>query len=197
LQIFQKIECKSGIAHYYRNMGVLRRKSKDDAGALPYLKRALDLAREIMFPRGLSATLADLGLVYLHLGEKSLAVEHGQNAVQIAQNIGAHPTLARAWLFLGHIFLEAERIEEAESAYQQSLSLRSKLGQKHLIAEPLTGLAETAYLQGNVNEAKTFAGKVAAYLGNLWHPEDVYPKLVGSDQPDHVLRICSKILEIT
>jgi tetratricopeptide (TPR) repeat protein len=197
LEIFQKIDCKSGIAHYYRNMGVLRRKYKDDAGALPYLKRALDLAREIMFQRGLCATLADLGLVYLHLGEESLALEHGQNAVQIAQNIGARPTLARAWLYLGNIFLEVERIEDAESAYQQSLNLRNKLGQKHLIAEPLTGLAEAAYVRGNMNEAKTYAVKVAEYLGNSWHPEDAYPKLAGSDRPDHVLQICGKILGTT
>ena len=150
-----------------------------------------------MFPRKLSATLADLGLVYLRLGEKSLAIEHGQNAVQIAQNIGARPTHARAWLYLGNIFLEVERIEDAESAYQQSLNLRNKLGQKHLIAEPLTGLAESAYIRRNMNDAKTYAGKVAAYLGNSWHPEDAYPKLAGSDRPDHVLRICGKILGTT
>ena len=193
-QIFQKIDCISGIAQYYRNMGVLLRKYKDDASALPYLKRALDLAREIMFPLGESATLADLSLVYLHLREKSQAIEYGQNAVRIAQNIGARPTQANAWLFLGHIFLETERIEDAESAYQQSLNLRCELGQKHLIAEPLTGLAEVAYLQGKMHEAKAYAGKVGEYLGNLCQPEDAYTKLVGSDRPDHVLRICSKIL---
>jgi len=141
---FLKIECKSGIFRFNYNMGVLFRKFKEPAEALAYLKRSLDIAREIIFPRGESAALAELGLVYLHLGETPLAIDHGQNAVRIAQNIGARPTLARAWLFLGHIFMEARRLKEAEVAYQQSLNLHSILGQKHLMAEPLNGLAELA-----------------------------------------------------
>ncbi len=149
LQIFEKIQCKAGIAQYYQRMGALLRANDDAPGAVPYLERGLELAREIMFSRGESACLAELGLAYLRLGENSRAQESGLKAVRIAVSIGARPAQARARLALGQIYLENGCLAGAENEFRQSLDLRKALGQEHLTAEPAVGLANATRLDTN------------------------------------------------
>jgi tetratricopeptide (TPR) repeat protein len=194
LQIFQKIDCSIGLFQCQRCMGMLRRKCEDAAGALRSFELALQMARQIHFPRGESATLADLGLVYLELKEHARAFEAGQQALRIAQGIGARPTEARVWLFVGHMWAGRGRLEEAKAAYRQALTLRQNMGQTHLTLEPLAGLAQAAFLQGNIEQAREIARRLLETLGGFKDPLVQQYHLPGIERPDQILKSCYKIL---
>jgi tetratricopeptide (TPR) repeat protein len=194
LQTFQKIDCSIGLFQYHRCMGMLHRKCGDAADALRSFELALQLARQIQFPRGESATLADLGLVYLGLQNHARAFEAGQQALRIAQGIGARPTEARVWLFVGHIWAGRGRLEEAKAAYRQALTLRQNMGQTHLTLEPLAGLAQAASLQGNIDLAREIARHLLETLGGFKDPVAQQYHLPGIDRPDQILKSCYQIL---
>ena len=57
-------------------------------------------------------------------------------------------------------------LANAAESYQQALAIRRELGEEHLTAEPLAGLARLSLAQNNPAQAMGFVEQILAYLNN-------------------------------
>jgi tetratricopeptide (TPR) repeat protein len=193
LRIFTSVGCQSGEDQCYSSLGESHRRQGDYITAKSYLERIRPaLATE--YPRGESRRLANLGLVNLHLGDHPTARTCGQQAVQIAQTIGARPTLAYNLTRLGQILVGMGCLDEAAATYQRATDLRRELGQPHLAAECLAGLAEIRLAQGDLLQAISLLEETLDYLDTDACPNGGGYGLAGADDPNQIHQTCYRVL---
>jgi tetratricopeptide (TPR) repeat protein len=138
-----------------------------------------------------------LGLVCLHLGEIQAALDNGQQAVKIAQEIGARPTQAYALTFLGHILVGLGDLDEAAATYRQAIALRRELDQLHWALDPLAGLTRVALMQANWPQARAAVEEILDYLeANATAASSGYG-LAGTDSLGEVYLNCYRVLQVS
>jgi hypothetical protein len=93
-----------------------------------------------------------------------------------------------AWMGLGHVLSGLGIPNRAHAAYQQSVALRRELGQTHLVAEPLAGLACVCAASGDVGQAQAHVEEILLYLGSGG-------TLEGVISPCQVYLTCYHVLE--
>jgi tetratricopeptide (TPR) repeat protein len=104
--------------------------------------------------------LAQVGLLFHHIGEDEAALESSQRAFQIAAELGDRDTQGQALTHLGHALAGLKRLPDAQQAYEQALALRRELDQSILATEPLAGLARLALIEEDLAQAQTYAEEV-------------------------------------
>jgi tetratricopeptide (TPR) repeat protein len=120
------------------------------------------------------------------VADNDAARQYAQEALQIAQDLGARTIQAGALTSLGHALVALGHPAEAVVAYQQALNLRREAELAHLAVESLAGLAEASLLLGEVSQAEVHAEEVLSYLqGN---------PLEGLDEPIRVYLACYRVL---
>ena len=87
---------------------------------------------------------------------------------------------------LGHALVGFGHLTEATDAYQQSLALRLELGQLHLTAESLAGLARICLIQERPGEAQAFVEEILNFLK--------IHTLEGTLEPMRVYLTCYRVL---
>jgi tetratricopeptide (TPR) repeat protein len=193
LSIFTDVGCRSGENTCYISLGEFYRRQGEYTTAKSYLEQA----RPMMvaeYPRGESKLLANLGLVNLHLGDHQAARACGQQAVQIAQAIGARSTLAYSLTRLGQILVGLGCLDEAADAYQRATDLRRELGQPHLATEGLAGLAEIRLAQEDLPQAVSLVEEILDYLDADARPNGRGCGLAGTDNPGQIYQTCYRVL---
>jgi adenylate cyclase len=131
-------------------------------------------------------TMAGLSLLYHHLGEHQTAWDYSRRALEIAQQLGAKMLTASAFCHLGHALVAVEHLADAAEAYQQSIDLRTELGQTHLAVEPLAGLGRINLIQNQVSEAQAFIEQILSFLKRS--------TLDGVEEPVRIYLTCYKVL---
>jgi hypothetical protein len=89
---------------------------------------------------------------------------------------------------MGHVLLGLGRSTKARAAYQESVALRRELGQTHLVAEPLAGLARVCVASGEPGQAQAHVEEILLYLGSGG-------TLEGVISPFQVYLTCYHVLE--
>ena len=193
--IFRRIDCVKGESQTIYSLGVMRRKCGDYGEAKTLLEQALLVRRGTGHSRGQSKALVDLGMVLLQLGDDRSAIDYGQQAVHIAEYIGARPTLGYNLTLLGHIWADLERWDEAAKSYQHAVNVRRELGQRHLLPEPLVGLAQACFIEGDTTRAKTLVNEALEYIAFKTTPQVRPREWAGADSPKRFYLTCGRILD--
>jgi predicted ATPase/DNA-binding SARP family transcriptional activator/Tfp pilus assembly protein PilF len=158
----------------------------DEAGA--HYERALEIQQEISARQKEIPAWFNLGLVHHYLGDEEIAQSRFQQALRIAEALGDPRSQGFAWMGMGHALLGLRHLDEARDAYQKAVTLRLGLGQAHLTAEPLAGLARVCLAQGDPGQAQSHVEEILLYLGSGG-------TLEGLLSPFQVYLTCHHVLE--
>lgn len=125
---------------------------------------ALSIYRQIGNRVGESWGVAYLSLLAHRLGEQELALAHGMEALRITQEIGDRLIQGYAYTHMGHAYAGLDRLNEAEEAYQEAVTIRRALGEPNLLIESLSGLARVHLVQKKTERALVCVEEMLAYL---------------------------------
>ena len=152
----------------------------DYPAARDHFQQFLSIARENGYRSYESTALVNLGWVASAQGEWELAREYSEMSVAKKREQGHLEAMAEGLLWLGNAWLGLNQPEKAAAAYHESLSVRQKLDQPHLVVWVKAGLARTAVLQGDLAVALDYVNEIVSYLadgGSLqdtWEPLRIY-----------------------
>lgn len=110
-------------ADIYDAMASLHREIGKQRQALSYAERALALREEVGDLMHVAKSLGNLGLLYRAMGEYGPATAAHTEAMSIYQKLGNQELTAIAWLNIGVAHYINHHLDEAISAYQQSLTI--------------------------------------------------------------------------
>ncbi len=146
----QKGEALTGLSVLYRELGVY-------SSARDCLTEAYTALTDQESPRHIRAKVEESLLNHLQ-GDHELALIVGEQALAISDHL---PTIqANAYKNIGHALAGLQRWEPARQAYQQALNIYERLGQSHLITEPLAGLVQIALIEEHLGQALSFAEEI-------------------------------------
>jgi predicted ATPase len=117
------------------------------------LEQALLLRRQLNDRRGLGLALAGLGLIDTTAGDYDNAERHLAEARQIFRRAGDRWGLASTLWRTADLALERDRLEDAEAALREALSVIGETHRERWSAHTLEGLAEVAALKGDAGRA--------------------------------------------
>jgi tetratricopeptide (TPR) repeat protein len=137
------------------NMGTICMEYGRYAQAEAYIKEAQIISQTIHLRFGECLTYVNLGLIYHYQGHHKMAVEAGQTALKIAEEMGSNRLQGIAWQTVGTSQLGLGQYDEAAQAYWQSMAIWMELNNANLSAEARTGLVRTALLQDDLSAVQS------------------------------------------
>jgi tetratricopeptide (TPR) repeat protein len=135
------------------NLGVVSHRLGDFSGAKAYYEGALAICQEIGEWGGEVSNLSNLGWLAYNLGDLVTAETNQLRVLQMARERSPEVE-SLAWLRLGRVWTDQERLEEARDAFRRALALRRDLGRVNLALEPMAGLARVELALGELEEAR-------------------------------------------
>ena len=102
---------------------------------------------------GEAATQYALATTHHNLGHRTEALDHGQEALRLAEKLDDQWAVNVTLLLLGEIHREADRLNEAAECHHQALPEIRRAGHRYGEATTLHALAETYHRQGRTDEA--------------------------------------------
>jgi len=170
------------------NLGFTAGMQGDFDAARSYHERTLAITKETGDINQEALVLVNLSAVIGHQGENELALKHAQRAKELAETTLDRSNQAWAELYLGHAYLKMNEVDAAESAYRNSIGLRSDLKQMALSMEPLGGLVEVYLQKDDLVSASKETEKILDFIMNG-------SNLDGTDEPLRVYYACYQLLE--
>ncbi len=170
------------------NLGFTAGLLGDFATARNYSERAIRIVKELGDKSSEAYVRVNLSSYAGRLGDFPGAQANARQGLALARQVGDPSLQAWALTYLGNADLELGELVEAQESYQQALDSRRRLNQPNLACEPLAGLARTALLHGNSQQATAYADEILAYL-------DSGGTLEGADEPLRVYLICVQTLQ--
>ncbi len=168
------------------NLGDLKLKLGDFAGAEDCYTMALDMARQAGAAALESNVLAFWSLLDNYRGQYQDGAGRARNALEIAQGMNAPREIAFALQFLAHNLLALGRNDEARQRYQEAHEAWQALQHPARTIEALAGLAHAAHA----------AGDMAAYAqASLICDRLQIEHLEGADDPSRVYLTCYHIFD--
>jgi tetratricopeptide (TPR) repeat protein len=128
--------------------------------SIPYLEESLAIARELDDKYRVAAALQPLALALLGIGETENGRKHAEEAVDLLREATNTSELAGALANYGQHLRVAGRLDEAEGAYQEALTLAGGRANEETTAIILLNLAITALLRGTPEKARAMVREV-------------------------------------
>jgi tetratricopeptide (TPR) repeat protein len=165
------------------NLGIVALYMGQYDKSLAHLNPVLTWYQEAGNSQGEAESLVYLALLHHQMGQSpNQAMQYCQAALKITQKIGARLEEAVAWRVLGHIYFGDAVIEEAKSAYRESLEICREIGNENVAQEALAGLLAVALWQNDRQEMQTLAEEILEHLA--------FRNLHGADEPLYVYSVC-------
>ena len=114
----------------YANLGTVFQSRGEYVNGEEYLRKALQINREIGDKHGEAACYTDLGTVFHCLGEFGKAKEYLRKALQVNREIGDKCGEATCYTNLGTVFLSIGAQNKAEEYFQKALHIKREIGDK-------------------------------------------------------------------
>ncbi|MBW4634262.1 MAG: tetratricopeptide repeat protein [Iphinoe sp. HA4291-MV1] len=151
----------SRLGQIYRirlEQGEAQNYKKEQDLAIKYLRKAVELQKELDLHRELATSLNNLAYLHFSQGRYTEAEPLYQQALQLTRRLlgEEHPHVASSLNNLAGLYRYQGRYAEAEPLYQQALELRRRLqGEEHpSVATSLDNLALLYFFQGRHTEAE-------------------------------------------
>ncbi|KPK88503.1 MAG: hypothetical protein AMJ88_18930 [Anaerolineae bacterium SM23_ 63] len=151
-----------------------------------YYHRALDIYQEINNQQGEGWVMRILASLMNKMGDYEKAIGYSRDALKITQASGARSMEAGIWTVLACGLANQVKLEEAADAYRKGLDIRRELGEKNMVMESLSGLAQVAMEQGEDLRAKDLVEEILQYIEN--NP------IEGTDEPLEIYLTCYHVL---
>jgi len=169
LTLARQIGDRQGIGVYLRNLGELAILRRTYAQAEPYLLESLELARQAGIG-SLPYVLAHLGEAAGYQGDEGRARACFEESLRLARQFQAISGLSEVLARWGDVCLHFQRLEEAEAAYQEVLSLAvSGELDARTKARAHYGLARVAGQRGEMSLARRLGQESRASYEALGH----------------------------
>jgi tetratricopeptide (TPR) repeat protein len=187
LRVFRAIGDPYGEWNALFRLGCTAAAMGDYVAARTCLEQAPGIVRDVE-PTWETSVLTWLALIFHHLGDDEAAREYANRAPQadrIASPSG-QLTLASS-IVQGHALAGLGQLDEAADAYRQALGLWQETGRRHLVPEPLAGLARVALAHGDHTQALAHVGEILDVL-------ETRPGLEGTIEPLRIYLTCYQVL---
>jgi tetratricopeptide (TPR) repeat protein len=169
------------------NLGWVSGMKGDFMASRSYLQQALSLAREVGSPYQEAYMLINLSAVFAFQNDTVVALECARRGYELCTEIKERSGEAWALLNMGHAHLLAREFEEAQAAYEQSISIRKELNQPNLAAEATAGLVQITL---HTNDHPALSGHLESLLAAM----SVDKELTGSEEPLRIYYVCHQAL---
>lgn len=149
--------------------------------ALKYQLQSSELYRQTEGEQGTSysASLTNVGLIYMDLADYKNAFSFFQKAIDVREGLsdGFQSDIASMYINLGDCYLQLGNYEKSISAYERAIEiLKNTYGENHpLYATALDGIAWSRYHMAQYDEAINMA----------LHALDVRKKVFGTNHPKY------------
>lgn len=140
LQIYKKLNDKSGITKCYNNLGIIYRYQGDYPSALEYYQKSLNIAEEINDKRGISYSYNNIGIIYFYQGNYSKSLEYYQKSLKIDEETNDKSGVSYSLNNIGIIYEFQKDYPKALEYYQKSLKIKEELRDKSGIATCLNNI---------------------------------------------------------
>jgi predicted ATPase/DNA-binding SARP family transcriptional activator len=170
-------------------LGLVDHFQGDYAAAQGCYEQALDIGRETGDAHVHARALMHLGLLSHHLGDDGGAEAYVQQTLEVGLSLdmGWSVDLIYVFCVLGHALLGLGRPAEAARSYWQCLARHREWGRRHLIVEPLAGLARVALAQGDLVAALAHVNEILDHIADR-------PMLYGLFEPLRIYLTCYRVL---
>jgi tetratricopeptide (TPR) repeat protein len=139
----------------------------DEARRLFHL--ATYLAQSTRSTRGVASSLCNMARLDVIDGNIQAGIEHYQNALQMANELGNTHMRATVTRKLGDVYRDRRQYETAITHYQSALTLHQSIGHRDGCVEAMTGLS-TVYAMRDVRDDRSAAREYARQAIEAIHP---------------------------
>jgi DNA-binding winged helix-turn-helix (wHTH) protein/tetratricopeptide (TPR) repeat protein len=157
IPVFREVGDLQGRAATANNIGDVFLLRGDLDQARQYLQRAIPDYQAIGDKEGVALILNDLGDLLRRKGELQAALTSYRQAKATGEEIDDSNVIAYVLTGMGDVFSDQGDFAGARKSYEESLTLRTKAGEKQPAAESQTALARLSVEEGHAGEAEALA----------------------------------------
>ena len=169
------------------NLGWSAGMQGDLPAARAYHERALVIAREVGNIYQETYTLINLSAVTGIQQDAEASLAYAQASADLSRKNGERSGEAWSLLYLGYGYLMLGDLEQAESAFQGSIQIRTELGQPALLMEPVAGLIQVHLEKNDRTSALVEAERILSHITNGG-------TLEGTEEPLRIYFTCYSAL---
>ncbi|MBK9249830.1 MAG: tetratricopeptide repeat protein [Ignavibacteria bacterium] len=151
ITVSERIGYKKGLGGAYNILGGIA----DDRGnymkALELHKKALQFRREVNDTSGMSASLGNIAIVFMHLGDINEALRYNFESLRIDEELGNKES--GTYNNIGSLYNGLGNTSDALKYYLKALKINEEVGNKHWKAINLSNIASIYSGQGKTDEA--------------------------------------------
>ena len=127
--------------------------------AVNYYQRSLKIREEIDDKKGISASLYNIGNIYLRQGNYLQALDYHQRSLKIEQEIDNVEGIALSLGIIGIIYSEQSIYPKALEYYERGLKIQEEIGDKFGAATTLANIGLIYKQQGDYSKALVYQAK--------------------------------------
>ena len=167
LSFYQKSNVKGDIGYCYNSLGVLCLSIKKFDEAREYLLKSIKIREEIKDEDGLGQAYGNLGFVYKSKNDYATAEKYYRFANKIAGKYNNRYRLAASFVDLGELYLLTGKYSLAESHLLKSVEIAMSMGQKSLLRDAYSFLAQLEKRRDRLESALKYSELVGAYSDSI------------------------------
>lgn len=137
----------------YGGCGVVYKDLGEDPKALSFFFKALKIAEEIKYKKGLAANLGNIGLVYNDMQDKDKAIEYYKKALIYNAEIGNLSGQAINMANMATIYMERGEDELARETFLKAIEVNTRAGDFYDVAIDLGNIANVFLNKDNYDSA--------------------------------------------
>ncbi len=160
LGIAQQYGNQTEIAYCLWSLGEGVEQAGDYAGALPFLERSLAYFHEVGDRYYIAKVLNELSTCYWALGKLDESIKLSQQSLDLRRAIGGQRGIGWSLYNLGIVSSDAGLYADGVRYLNEARTLWGEIDDAFAIAHSSAGLALLAFLSGDFERARTFAGYV-------------------------------------
>ncbi len=158
-------------AQLLEGAGVIAQNLGNYLDAKGYLKRCLDLWRELQDKTEITKALNNLGWVEWRLGNYDQSISYSENAIALSGELGDLQAKAKSLNNLAWTYMRQGLFEQKEELQRQILEIHSTAGDEKGIAFAKTNLGWALLETGKIAEAETLLEESVELYKKLQHQQ--------------------------
>lgn len=168
LLLARQIGHREWVSLLLANLGDAAGEMGNFAQAETYFHEGLDLARQLEHPERVSILLVNLGLMLRKQGGYAQAEGYFRESLALARQLGVPEITSTVLYEYGNLYLDRQQTKTAAANFLEILATVSE-GDQDLKALAQYGLARSALMQGNTNEAWKLGDMSVTTLETIGH----------------------------